>query len=136
MGIAPILSDVRICHPSLGSKGRVGLTASPIYEVGPTRLSSRRDISGATSLERTSMEVDQSKVVGSVGEKRDLGTSRVGFEPSYYAVLYFESSMSTCLLTQGNVSELRSPILLYGYTYMPVNRRTKSLSLLHLHQID
>ncbi len=112
-------------------KEKVGLTASPISEVGPTRLSSRRDISSATSLEKTSMEVDQGEVVGSIGEKRkvgrllpekrDLWTSRVGFEPPYCAVLYFESSMSSPLLRHGNATELRSPILLYESIYMPVN---------------
>lgn len=104
-------------------KEKVGLTASHISEVGPTHLSSRRDISSATSPEKTSMEVDQGKVVGSIGEKREVGrllperrdlwTSRVGFEPPYYAVLYFESSMSTPLLRQGGAAELRSPILPY-----------------------
>ena len=45
-GLAPILSDVRICCPSLGSereREKVGLTASHISAIGPTRLSSRRD---------------------------------------------------------------------------------------------
>jgi len=39
-------SDVRICCPSLGSereREKVGLTASHISAIGPTRLSSRRD---------------------------------------------------------------------------------------------
>jgi len=58
------------------------------------------------------MEVDQVKILGSIGEKREvegllpemreLWTPRVGFEPPYYAVLYFESSMPTLLPKQGN----------------------------------
>lgn len=77
------------------------------------------------------MEVDQVKILGSIGEKREvegllpemreLWTPRVGFEPPYYAVLHFESSMPTLLSKQGNAVELRSPILLYEYIYIPVN---------------
>lgn len=74
-GLAPILSDVRICCPSLGSeRGReeVGLAASRISAIGPTRLSSRRDISSATSLGKTGMEIDQVKILSSTGEKREV----------------------------------------------------------------
>lgn len=60
---------------------------------------------------------------------RDLWTPRVGFEPPYYAVLHFESSMPTLLSKEGNAVELRSPIQLYGYNYMPVNCWTEFSSL-------
>lgn len=78
------------------------------------------------------MEVDQVTILGSIGEKREVGrllpemrdvlwTPRVGFEPPYHAVLYFESSMPTLLSKQRDAVELRSPTLLYEYIYMPVN---------------
>ena len=77
------------------------------------------------------MEIDQVEILSSIGETReveillpemrDLRTPRVGFDPPYYAVLHFESSMPTLLSKEGDAVELRSPIQLYGYIYMPVN---------------
>ena len=62
---------------------------------------------------------------------RDLWTPRVGFEPPYYAVLHFESSIPTLLSKEGNAVELRSPIQLYRYIYMPVNCWTDFSSLFY-----
>ena len=45
----------------------MGLTASHISATGPTRLSSGRDNFSATSLGKTSMEIDQVEILSSIG---------------------------------------------------------------------
>ena len=112
------------------------ITLGDIDAIGPACLSSRRGIFSSTSFEKASVEIDQVDILGSTGEKReverllpemrDLWTPRGGFEPPYYALLYFESSVPTFFSKHGDgrggVTFTNSIVRIYLYPCQLLNR--------------
>ena len=95
LGLAPILSNVRICRLSLGSERERdggtycltylwGRTHPPLGSERPVLPHSRRQAWKSTKQKFRVPLVREKREVGRLlPEKRDLWTPRVGFEPTY-----------------------------------------------------